>query len=298
MAILIVGSEGFIGKHLVEYFRQAGKSVVETDIRAVQRDNYIQVNPYDPDYDKILAHQQFALCINASGSANVKFSFTQPEIDFDSNSGTVFRLLDSIRLHNPQCRFLNLSSAAVYGNSSSHPLSEHMPCKPVSPYGFHKWYAELMCKEFAALYGVKTCSARLFSVYGEHQEKLLFWDLWMKYQKNTSSIELFGSGEEGRDFLYVKDVALALDMICRHNDFSGEAVNVASGKTTTIAEAVKIFFDKVDDKALYRFSNNAKQGDPDILAADITELTSYGFSATHDLTEGLEKYIQWLRERK
>ena len=298
MAILIVGSEGFIGKHLVEYFRERGKDVLESDIRAVQKEHYIQVNPYDPDYDFIFANNDISLCINASGSANVKFSFTEPKIDFDSNTGTVFRILNAIRSNSKDCRFINLSSAAVYGNISVEPLREDAVCNPVSPYGFHKWYAELMCREFAQLFGLRTCSARLFSVYGEYQEKLLFWDMWMKYQKDNSSIELFGSGNEARDFLYVKDVAKALDIISENDDFNGGIVNVASGKATNIKEAAGIFFNKINQEAVFKFSNTSKLGDPDILAADTSKLKSYGFTPAYELKEGLEKYVQWLKERR
>lgn len=298
MAILIIGSEGFIGTHLVKYLLEQGEKVVGADIKAVQKENYYQVNSYEPNYDEIFAEQQFSLCINASGSANVKFSFAQPKLDFDSNTLTVFRLLNAIKIHQPNCKFINLSSAAVYGNSSHEPLNESMNCKPVSPYGYHKWYAELICKEYADLFGLKTCSTRLFSVYGELQEKLLFWDMWMKFQQNPNNIELFGTGDEARDFLYVKDVAKALYIIYQQHTFDGSPVNIASGTTTSIKEVASVFYGKLSNKTNYTFTHNAKQGDPDILAADITKLSLHGFTTNFQLSEGLEKYIQWLQGKK
>lgn len=298
MSILIIGSEGFIGKHLVDYFVQQNEEVIGADIKAVQKENYVQVNPYEPDYDSIFANHNFSLCINASGSANVKFSFTQPKIDFDSNTMTVFRLLNAIRVHQPICKFINLSSAAVYGNSSNKPLKENTDCKPVSPYGYHKWYAELICKEYADLFKLNTCSARLFSVYGEHQEKLLFWDMWQKFSTNPTKIELFGTGDEARDFLYVKDVAKALYAIYKKGIFDGSAINVASGEATSIKSVANLFLKRLSNTVQYSFTQNAKQGDPDILAADTSKLALLGFTTTYNLNEGLEKYIQWLQEKK
>jgi dTDP-glucose 4,6-dehydratase/UDP-glucose 4-epimerase len=280
------------------YFIDKNEIVFGADIKAIQKENYFQVNPYEPDYDEIFSQQQFSLCINASGSANVKFSFAQPKIDFDSNTMTVFRILNAIRTHQPTCKFINLSSAAVYGNSSTKPLNEDLPCNPVSPYGYHKWYAELICKEYANLFNLKTCSARLFSVYGEGQEKLLFWDMWNKYTSNPSSIELFGSGNEARDFLYVKDVAKALYTVAHKHLFDGSAINVASGISTTIQDIAKLFFGKLNTETHFNFTQTAKQGDPDILAADLTKLSLLGFTPSHQLSEGLEKYIQWLQEKK
>lgn len=298
MAILIIGSEGFIGSHLVEYFNEQNEAVIGADIKAVQKEHYVQVNPYEPDYDAIFSAYSFSLCINASGSANVKFSFAQPKIDFDSNTMTVFRLLNAIRVHQPTCKFINLSSAAVYGNSSNKPLQEDTACKPVSPYGYHKWYAELICKEYADLFNLHTCSARLFSVYGEQQEKLLFWDMWQKFLNNPNQIELFGTGNEARDFLYVIDIAKALFIIYKKGNFDGTAINVASGKATAIKDAAELFFKKLNNNITYNFSQHAKQGDPDILAADINKLASLGFTSSYQLSEGLEKYIQWLQEKK
>lgn len=298
MTILIVGSEGFIGSHLVQYFAQKNFNIIEADIKAIQKQNYIQLNPYEPEYDAIFSNNRIDVCINASGSANVKFSFAQPKIDFDSNTMTVFRILNAIKNNASNCKFINLSSAAVYGNYSNKPLNEKLPCNPVSPYGFHKWYAELICKEYALLFNIKCCSARLFSVYGERQEKLLFWDMWQKYLLNNNTVELFGTGNEARDFMYVKDVAKALWYVIQNNNFTGDAINIATGLTTTIKDVAHIFFKQIDTHTQYKFTHTTKLGDPDVLAADITELANYGFTATYSLEEGLKSYTQWLQEKK
>lgn len=298
MAVLIIGSEGFIGSHVMQYFIAQGETVIGADIKAIQKENYYQVNAYEPNYDQLFIQHPFVLCINASGSANVKFSFAQPKLDFDSNTLTVFRLLNAIKNHQPNCKFINLSSAAVYGNSSQEPLHENLACKPVSPYGYHKWYAELICKEYAELFGLQTCSARLFSVYGEGQEKLLFWDMWQKYQQNSTNIQLFGTGQEARDFMYVQDVAKALFIIYQHHQFNGNAINVATGLFTTIQNIAQLFYGKINAGTSFQFTNTAKQGDPDVLAANITLLQSLQYTPTFTLQEGLEKYIQWLQEKK
>lgn len=299
MAILIIGSEGFIGSNLVNYFNTQHEKVIGADIKAIQRNDYYQINPTDPNYDELFANHSFSICINASGSANVKFSFDQPKLDFDSNTLSVFKLLNSIKKHQPNCKFLNLSSAAVYGNFSSEPLEENIHCNPVSPYGFHKWYAELICKEYHVLFNLKTISVRLFSVYGEGQEKLLFWDMWQKYVANKNNIELFGSGNEARDFLHIEDVAKAIDIVITKENFNGAAINIASGNITPIKEAASIFYSLLHTQdAQYSFTHHAKKGDPDILAADISKLKQLGFTPTFNLQEGLSKYMQWLEEKK
>ena len=299
MNVLIIGARGFIGKNLVQYFSGIPSYVVySSDIVPGDDDNYFQVNPSEPDFDAIFEKLQIDICINASGAANVRNSFTYTKIDFDSNAGNIFRLLDSIKTHQPGCRFLNLSSAAVYGNASSDVLSTWLLPKPVSPYGYHKYIAELILKEFAELFGLRTCSARLFSVYGEGQEKLLFWDLWQKYKRNPATIELFGTGEEARDFIYIKDVTLAIHKIIESDFLDGGVLNVGNGKAITIKEAATEFYSIISPDISFSFSRNHKQGDPDTLKADITDLQNLGYTQTYSLEDGLKNYIQWLQERR
>ena len=133
MQVLIIGSEGFIGRELGAFLRQQGHSVTGADIIAQTGDDYHQINAMDPDYAKVFADKAFDYCINASGQANVRQSFDEPKLDFDSNAVTVFRLLDAIRISRPTCKFLQLSSAAVYGNTTEPILKEDFPPRPFSP---------------------------------------------------------------------------------------------------------------------------------------------------------------------
>lgn len=298
MKVLVIGSEGFIGKHLSGHLASEGYEVVGADILAISREGYYQINAMEPDYSKIFAETRFDYCINASGQANVRQSFDQPKLDYDSNTVTVFRLLDAIRLSVPSCRFLQLSSAAVYGNTAEKQLREDRPLLPFSPYGYHKWMAEMVCSEFYSFYGLPTCSMRLFSVYGEGQAKLLFWDLYHKYKKQPSQVELFGSGEERRDFIYIRDLVKAIHLIMRSHPFNGEAVNVANGIGLSIKHAAESFFGILDPSTRLRFSQQSKSGDPDSLIADNSQLKGFGYEPQFSIEQGLSNYIQWLRERK
>ena len=299
MNLLIIGAKGFIGKHLECYFSNINSyNVYSADILPDEKDYYFQINPSEPDFDSIFEKLQLNVCINASGAANVKNSFIYTKIDFDSNAGNIFRLLDSIKKHQPSCKFLNLSSAAVYGNVSKNILAKSLQPKPVSPYGYHKYIAEIILQEFAELFGIQTCSARLFSVYGEGQDKLLFWDLWQKYKRNNSAIELFGTGEEARDFIYIKDVVIAIHKIIESNFFDGNIINVGNGQAMTIKDAATEFYNIISPEILFAFSKNQKQGDPDTLKADISDLLNLGYTQSYSLKSGLKNYIEWLQEKK
>jgi len=94
---------------------------------------------------------------------------------------------------NNKCKYLHISSAAVYGNPKQLPVKETDNCQPLSPYGWHKWMSELICQEYFRLYNIRSLIVRPFSVYGPGLRKQLFWDLYGKaFGKNSSRFIRYG----------------------------------------------------------------------------------------------------------
>ena len=296
MKVLVLGSEGFIGSHIVKYFRSKGNKVTSADIVLKDEDQYILINPELPDFSVLFKSRDFDVCINATGAANVQLSFTYPALDYALNTANVYHILDNIRRYCPDCRFINLSSAAVYGNPASLPVSEQHPIQPLSPYGFHKWYSEQVCRQFYSLYGMKTISLRIFSAYGEGLKKQLFWDLHKKILSDNATLELFGTGKETRDFIYIDDIMSALNCIIHNTDFQGEAINVANGIELTVESVVEIFLQCLGSKTKVLFKGNNKVGDPLHWRADTGKLRSMGFEPTISIEQGLQKYADWVRQ--
>jgi dTDP-glucose 4,6-dehydratase/UDP-glucose 4-epimerase len=296
MKILIIGSKGFIGQHCVQFFNETNHDVWTADVvEDTKETQYFQISTIQTNFDFIFKQQIFDVCINASGSANVAFSFESPETDFELNVYNVHKLLIAIQKYNPTCKFINFSSAAVYGNPLKLPISEVFTTKPLSPYGFHKLQSENLLKVYHRFFGVHTCSLRVFSAYGEGLKKQLFWDLYEKAQGNNK-IELFGTGEETRDFIHIKDLVNVVGLLIKNASFEGNIFNVASGQETKIADAVKIFFNLYSPEKEYIFSGKQKIGDPNNWQADISEIRYMGFQPTINLKEGLNLYVQWLRK--
>ena len=163
MNILIIGSEGFIGSHCEQYFLK-NHFVFSCDVIDNKKDNYLSLR--NSSIQSILEKKEFNVCINCSGASNVADSYHYPLNDFELNTKNVSVFLESIRLFQPKCKFINLSSAAVYGNPSANPISEDTKVNPISNYGFHKSYSELICTQFHKVYGLRTTSIRIFSAYG------------------------------------------------------------------------------------------------------------------------------------
>jgi dTDP-glucose 4,6-dehydratase/UDP-glucose 4-epimerase len=287
MKLLIIGSKGFIGSNLVNYFSKQCE-VWEMDI--VLDCN----NPRFISFEDMAKHK-FDFCINCSGTANVSSSMQNPYNDFNLNTFNVFKFLENIRLHNPDCKFITISSAAVYGNPVELPIKEDVPLAPVSPYGYHKLQSEQICEEFNRFWGIKTVSLRIFSAYGEGLKKQLFWDLYQKFTKEPN-IELWGTGEESRDFIYIGDIARIVELAMQHSSFNAQVVNVANGEQVKISEAVNKFCKLLRTTKNYSFNNKGTAGYPISWEADISLIKSWGYKKGVYLEHGLEQYIKWVKQ--
>lgn len=294
--LLILGSTGFIGKNAVSFFRSKDYDVHCADIVIKDEKNYTVINSETTDFSILFSKQSYDICINATGAASVPLSFQYPAIDYSLNVSNVFNILEAIRKYNPECKFINFSSAAVYGNPLSLPIKESSAIKPLSPYGFHKHYSEIICREYYETFKVSTLSLRIFSAYGEGLKKQLFWDVYNKIvNAKNNEIVLYGTGKESRDFIYIRDLLNAIEFLIDKITFCGNIINIASGKEITIKESVGLFADCVHPGIKTIFNNEDKLGDPKNWRADVSVLRSLGFNWEFDMQQGLRNYANWLK---
>lgn len=295
MKILIIGSKGFIGQHLLRYYQEQGEEVWGADVIVdyAPSENYFLIDASNSDFSTLFTRANYDLCVNCSGAASVPDSLNNPLRDYYLNTVNVYKILEAIKNHQSGCRFLNLSSAAVYGNPAELPVKESAPPGPLSPYGIHKLQSEQICEEFYAYWKIPSCSLRIFSVYGDGLKKQLFWDLYHKAVRREP-LKLFGTGNESRDFIHVKDLVRAIDLVSRQSSFEADVLNVANGEEIRIKEAASIFFSFFDTPVEYTFSGESRKGDPVNWKADITRLRSYGYQRSVDMRTGLGSYYIWL----
>lgn len=298
MKILIIGSKGFIGTHTTQYFRDSGHDTYGCDVVVEYNDSrYFQVDATNASYEEMFSLHEFEACINCSGAASVPDSFVHPWRDFHLNVQNVYTILEAIRKHNPTCKFLNLSSAAVYGNPEALPVSESLDIKPLSPYGWHKRYTELVCDEFYTFFNIPTCSIRIFSAFGPGLKKQLFWDWFQKISVNDH-ITLFGTGRESRDFIYIDDLVQAIVCVVEGADFRANIINVGNAKEIFIKDAIEVFRKAHPKNFTYSFNNQVRKGDPLNWRADTSQLEAIGYKQQVKFEDGVNRYIQWLHAEK
>jgi UDP-glucose 4-epimerase len=297
MKVFILGSEGFIGSHLVRFFLKKEYTVLGCDLYESPRRGgytYFKVSRLSPEWEEIFSTNTFDYCINASGSGNVPFSMTHPFADFESNALDVIRVLDGIRRLMPGCRYLHISSAAVYGNPKNLPVREEDILHPLSPYGWHKLASEQICREYHEIYKLAIAIVRPFSVYGSGLNKQLLWDVCKKLQ-NEDKVTLYGTGKESRDFIHIEDLCAVLGIIIHKSSFALDVYNAANGKQVSIQSIVNLLHGFFESSKGMHFSGDQRAGDPLNWEADITKITALGYCPAITLEHGVQQYVQYFK---
>ena len=298
--VLITGVAGFIGRYAARYFSRQGWQVIGTDnsppenVPTADLAEYQRLQLPAPEFHSLLQTHNPDTLIHCAGRASVPLSVADPAADFYSNTVLTFNLIDALRINAPACKFIFLSSAAVYGNPSKLPIAETHSVSPISPYGFHKLQGEQICLEFAKIYKQPTASIRIFSAYGAGLRRQVMWDICQKAISQETLI-LQGTGKESRDFIHALDIAKALMAVSDRAPMKGEVYNLGFGQEVSIVELSKIVLKSLGKKSVPLFDGVVPTGNPINWRADISKIESIGFSPTVPIEQGIISFVNWCK---
>ena len=294
--VIITGASGFIGSHVAMRFHELGHEVYGIDIdKGVARPyNTISMNLRSEQLPQIIQDIQPDIIVHCAGAADVPRSEEDPGLDYDINTSLVHHLLTTLaHLKMTETRFIQLSSAAVYGEPSSLPIKEKAGIHPLSPYAMHKRLAEEICEFYSIRYGMPIKVLRIFSAYGPGLKKQIFSDMYRKYVRN-GCLEMLGTGDESRDYIYIDDLTHAIVKIALSDNKAFDIINVASGVETMIKDVANTFAKAVGlSPEQVVFSNHNRACDPKNWCADISKMKEYGCIPNVEIEDGIRRYVDW-----
>jgi UDP-glucose 4-epimerase len=296
--VLVTGAGGFLAGHAVKQFRAAGWRTIgigrsDAGQQAGEFDAFLLNDLADvPRILSVLERYAPDAIVHLAAPSSVPQSLREPLADFAGHVLPAGKLLEAVRRSGLASRFLLISSAAVYGNPATSPISEATPPAPISPYGFHKLQQELLVDEYVTLHGLRCCKARLFSTYGENLRRLAVWEIARRAL--AGDLRVHGTGDETRDYLYADDVGRAMVCIAENADFRGETINVASGEAVSIRMLAAKIFELLGIREAPQFLQDPLPGSPIHWAADVTRLQRLGFTAP-SWSVALPRVLEWIR---
>jgi len=305
--ILVAGGAGFIGSHIVD-------RLLEKEVKVTVLDNLYTGRLENVEHHKNNKNFRFVqgdvrniktvMCavkgvdavFNEAAVVSVGRSMEDPLLANEVNvTGTLNLLKASIDLG--VRRFIQASSASIYGDTETLPVHEGLPPKPISPYAVSELAAENYAQVFCRAYGLETVCLRYFNVYGPRQTYspysgviTIFVNQLLQSQRPT----IFGDGKQTRDFVYVEDVVNANMLALTRREATGEVFNIASGKATTINKLVESLQEIVDKKKLKPVHREPRPGDIRHNYASIEKARKIlGYKPMFSTKKGLTKLVEW-----
>lgn len=298
--VLVTGAAGFIGRHVARAYAREGAHVIgvghdaagDANAKELGVAQWVRGSVFSGTLQSLGVQPD--IVVHCAGDSSVGASFSDPERGIERNLQTLQPVLDLARQSARSPRVVVLSSAAVYGAAPRLPIAEDDAVQPVSPYGQGKVAVEQLCRDYGPAHGLPIALLRLFSVYGDGQRKLLFWDACTKFAAGQS--DFGGTGRERRDWLHVDD-AVSLIMHAADRAVPGVVtLNGGSGRSLTVADALGHLRAAWGGATpALRFTGEARIGDPPGYEADIARATAGGWTPKVRFENGIEAYARWAR---
>jgi UDP-glucose 4-epimerase len=249
---LVTGGAGFIGSHLVEALLHEGHAVrVLDDLSSGHRKNLPQETEFiEADVtDAATVERAFDSidgCFHLAAIASVERSHCEWLRTNKVNLTGTINVFDQARpsRRRREVPVVYASTAAVYGNCGNVPVDEESPAAPLSAYGADKHACELHARVAGAIHGVPTVGLRFFNLYGPRQDPLSPYSgvisIFVDRLLRGKPVEIFGDGEQARDFTYISDAINALRQAMRVATTGALVFNVCTGKATSIGSLAQI----------------------------------------------------------
>jgi nucleoside-diphosphate-sugar epimerase len=303
MNTLVTGAAGFVGSHLCQALLDDGDEVIGLDAftdyysRRRKEENLAPLRVQDRftlvegDLAEVAVAPLLAgvdRVFHLAGQPGVRASWGPDFTDYvRHNVVATQRLLEACRDHPPR-KLVYASSSSVYGDAESYPTPETLRLQPVSPYGVTKAAGEHLCEVYRRSFDLPIVSLRLFTVYGPRQRPDMAFSRLVRAALAGESFEVYGDGEQTRDFTFVGDVVQAMRDAAR-SPWCGVA-NIGGGSRTSLNRVLDIVRDLCGDLRLTR--RPAATGDVRDTAADISvAAAAFGYAPRTSLPEGLAAMV-------
>lgn len=312
MNIIVTGGAGFIGGNFCHYMSNkykedtilcidkltyAGNMETLAPIMELPNFKFFQADIADREaIYKIFEEEKPDIVVNFAAESHVDRSITDPEIFLRTNVIGTGVMLDACRKYGIK-RYHQVSTDEVYGDL---PLdrkdlffTEETPIHTSSPYSASKASSDLLVQAYARTYSLPCTISRCSNNYGPYHFPEKFIPLIIANALNDKPLPVYGKGENIRDWLYVEDHCIAIDLIIRKGT-EGEIYNIGGHNEKTNLEVVKTVLSELGKPESLITYVSDRPGHDRRYAIDNTKITSQlGWSPSYTFEEGMKQTIQW-----
>ncbi|MEQ8320903.1 MAG: NAD-dependent epimerase/dehydratase family protein [Rhodospirillales bacterium] len=251
------------------------------------------------DEDRIAkAAAGFDVIVHLAANTGVAPSVANPRADCMANVVGTLNCLEAAR-HGGVKRFIFASSGAPVGDVDP-PLNENSIPKPISPYGASKLAGEGYCSAYYRTFGVETVALRFSNVYGPHSgHKNSIVAAFISRALAGKVCEIYGDGEQTRDFLYIGDLIGAISKAVAAKNIGGEIFQIATGIETSVNQLAGMLDQSLSvcGHAMKIEHLASRVGDAHRNYAEVEKARKkLGWSAEVKIEEGLNATVKWFHD--
>ncbi|MDO5815040.1 MAG: NAD-dependent epimerase/dehydratase family protein [Methanobrevibacter sp.] len=302
--ILITGGAGFIGSHIANSLIDENNITIIDNLstgnlknlkdKEHKNLNFIKADICNTNLDDLTSGIDYIF--HFAAMASVPLSVENPVECNEINLNATIKLLKSA-VNNDVEKIVFSSSSSVYGENRNIPLKETEPPMPASPYAASKASCELYLRTFYESYGLNYTALRYFNVFGPNQDKNSQYAAvipnFISAFLEGEQAEIYGDGEQTRDFVYVGDVVKANINACK-SDYNG-IVNIASGEKMTVNKLYEIIKNTLNSDLEPKYLPK-RPGDIKHSLADVSNMEKIGLKIDSTKFESqLIETINWFR---
>ncbi|MBQ2665852.1 NAD-dependent epimerase/dehydratase family protein [Methanobrevibacter sp.] len=302
--ILITGGAGFIGSHIVDALIKDNEITIIDNLTTGsiknlkypehENLNFIKGDIREINFNDLTCGTDYIFHLAAM--ASVPLSVEKPEECNEINVNATVKLLKSA-VDNDVKKIVFSSSSSVYGENRNMPLKETETPMPTSPYAASKASCELYLKTFYESYGLNYTALRYFNVFGPRQDKNSQYAAvipnFISALLEGKQAEIYGDGEQTRDFVYIGDIVRANINACK-SDYNG-IVNIASGEKLTINRLYEIVKNTLDSDLEPKYLPE-RPGDIKHSLADISNMEKINLKIdSGDFEKQLAETVNWFK---
>ncbi len=304
MKVLVTGGAGFIGSHIVDMLIEKNYSVVIIDNLSHGKKAYLNKNAvfYEKDIcDKslvdIFEKERPDFVIHNAAQISVPNSILDPINDANINIIGSINVLEAAAKVGVK-KIIYPASAAIFGEPKYLPIDEAHPLEMVSGYGVSKHTVEHYLNMYKALYNLDFVSFRYSNVYGPRQDSsgeggvvAIFCE---KLLGNESPF-IYGDGLQIRDFIYVKDIALA-NILALESNLSG-IYNVCTNEQVTVKQLLT-HINCILNKQIAPIYTSERKGDIKNSYMSYDKIyKQFGFKPMTSISEGLKETLEYYKQK-
>ena len=302
MKVLITGGAGFVGTNLAIKLLEIGHEVkifddLSTGLAQNIPKNVQFVEASILDIDKLQSVAKgIEVIVHLGARGSVPRSIKDPVATLSVNSTGTLNVLEAARANGSH--YIFSSSSSVYGSNMKLPKNEDMVLRPLTPYAASKMSGEALSLAYSRSYALPISTFRFFNIFGPWQrpdhEYAAVLPKWISKCLNGDEIEIFGDGEQTRDFTYVGTVVQIIASCILNKVLHPEPVNLAYGNKISLNQVVELLRDKFPDlNVKYLPPRNGdvlhSENDPKLLKSLYPDIIADKFE------NSLQKTIEWFK---